>query len=69
MNAPAWGAIFDWDGVIIDSSRHHEESWERLAREAARDPAGGCPVAGVEGRLAAADLAARELDFESGLVE
>jgi HAD superfamily hydrolase (TIGR01509 family) len=28
-----WGAIFDWDGVIIDSSRHHEESWERLARE------------------------------------
>lgn len=32
--APApWGALFDWDGVIIDSSRHHEESWERLARE------------------------------------
>ncbi len=30
-----WGAIFDWDGVIIDSSRHHEESWERLAREVA----------------------------------
>jgi beta-phosphoglucomutase family hydrolase len=28
-----WGAIFDWDGVIIDSSAHHEESWERLARE------------------------------------
>lgn len=28
------GALFDWDGVIIDSSRHHEESWERLAREA-----------------------------------
>ncbi|MEM9399159.1 MAG: HAD family phosphatase [Verrucomicrobiota bacterium] len=27
------GAIFDWDGVIIDSSRHHEESWERLAKE------------------------------------
>lgn len=32
----SWGAIFDWDGVIIDSSRHHEESWERLAREAGR---------------------------------
>ena len=31
-----WGAIFDWDGVIIDSSWHHEESWERLARELAR---------------------------------
>jgi beta-phosphoglucomutase family hydrolase len=28
-----WGAIFDWDGVIIDSSRQHEESWDRLARE------------------------------------
>jgi HAD superfamily hydrolase (TIGR01509 family) len=28
-----WGAIFDWDGVVIDSSRHHKESWERLARE------------------------------------
>jgi HAD superfamily hydrolase (TIGR01509 family) len=31
-----WGAIFDWDGVIIDSSSHHEESWERLARELER---------------------------------
>ncbi|MEP6671902.1 MAG: HAD family phosphatase [Chthoniobacter sp.] len=28
-----WAALFDWDGVIIDSSSHHEESWERLARE------------------------------------
>lgn len=28
-----WAAIFDWDGVIIDSSKHHEESWERLSRE------------------------------------
>src|SRR5277367_1349787 len=27
------GAIFDWDGVIINSAAHHEESWERLARE------------------------------------
>ena len=32
----AWGAIFDWDGVIIDSSRQHEESWERLALEAGK---------------------------------
>ncbi|EDY21490.1 HAD-superfamily hydrolase, subfamily IA, variant 3 [Chthoniobacter flavus Ellin428] len=31
-----WGALFDWDGVIIDSSTHHEESWERLAREIAK---------------------------------
>lgn len=30
---PAIGVIFDWDGVIIDSSRQHEESWERLAAE------------------------------------
>jgi beta-phosphoglucomutase family hydrolase len=28
-----FGAIFDWDGVIIDSSRYHEESWERLAKQ------------------------------------
>ncbi len=28
-----WGAIFDWDGVVIDSSSQHEESWERLAVE------------------------------------
>jgi HAD superfamily hydrolase (TIGR01509 family) len=28
--------LFDWDGVIIDSRRHHEESWERLARETGR---------------------------------
>jgi beta-phosphoglucomutase family hydrolase len=28
-----FGAIFDWDGVIVDSSSHHEESWERLAKE------------------------------------
>lgn len=35
FSAP-WGALFDWDGVIIDSSKHHEESWERLAREIAQ---------------------------------
>jgi HAD superfamily hydrolase (TIGR01509 family) len=28
-----WGAIFDWDGVIIDSSKQHEEGWELLSRE------------------------------------
>ena len=27
------GAIFDWDGVIINSAAHHEKSWERLAKE------------------------------------
>jgi len=27
------GALFDWDGVIIDSSAQHEKSWEMLATE------------------------------------
>jgi len=27
------GALFDWDGVIIDSSGQHKESWETLADE------------------------------------
>ncbi|WOO41954.1 HAD family phosphatase [Rubellicoccus peritrichatus] len=27
------GAIFDWDGVVIDSSTAHEQSWERLSEE------------------------------------
>ena len=36
-----WAAVFDWDGVILDSSRHHEESWERLAKETGKPlPAG-----------------------------
>ncbi len=37
MSAPAAsppvGAIFDWDGVIIDSGKLHEASWHRLAAE------------------------------------
>ena len=28
------GALFDWDGVVIDSSRQHKASWEALAEEA-----------------------------------
>jgi beta-phosphoglucomutase-like phosphatase (HAD superfamily) len=28
-----WGAIFDWDGVVVDSSNIHKESWEKLAEE------------------------------------
>ena len=28
-----FGAIFDWDGVVIDSSTQHEQSWEMLAGE------------------------------------
>ncbi|MSU69353.1 MAG: HAD family hydrolase [Opitutaceae bacterium] len=32
-NPSTLGIIFDWDGVIIDSARQNQESWERLARE------------------------------------
>jgi HAD superfamily hydrolase (TIGR01509 family) len=28
-----FGALFDWDGVVIDSSAHHERSWTLLAQE------------------------------------
>jgi beta-phosphoglucomutase family hydrolase len=30
------GAIFDWDGVIINSAAQHKTSWERLAKECAK---------------------------------
>jgi len=30
------GAVFDWDGVIINSGAQHELSWERLARESGK---------------------------------
>src|ERR1041385_7004492 len=33
----SWAAVFDWDGVIIDSSRQHEKSWELLAAEERRN--------------------------------
>lgn len=36
MQAISRAAIFDWDGVIIDSSRPHERSWEMLAAETGR---------------------------------
>lgn len=37
MSRPGgWAAIFDWDGVVVDSSRKHEESWERLGKEERR---------------------------------
>jgi beta-phosphoglucomutase family hydrolase len=28
-----WGMLFDWDGVVIDSSPEHERAWELLASE------------------------------------
>ena len=30
---PLDGVIFDWDGVVINSSSLHEKSWEILATE------------------------------------
>ncbi len=30
------GALFDWDGVVIDSSAAHERSWDLLAEEEKR---------------------------------
>ena len=33
---PPFGAIFDWDGVIIDSGALHAQSWRRLATELGR---------------------------------
>ncbi|HYC70473.1 MAG TPA: HAD family phosphatase [Opitutaceae bacterium] len=33
----SFAAIFDWDGVIIDSSRAHEVAWDRLGAETGRD--------------------------------
>ncbi|MEM9226407.1 MAG: HAD family phosphatase [Verrucomicrobiota bacterium] len=31
------GALFDWDGIVIDSSSAHEAGWERLAEEEGRE--------------------------------
>jgi len=28
-----FACIFDWDGVVIDSSEHHIEAWKRIAKE------------------------------------
>lgn len=29
----SWGAIFDFDGVIIDSAAYHEKAWDVIAKE------------------------------------
>ena len=29
----SWGVLFDWDGVVIDSSSQHERAWELIAAE------------------------------------
>ena len=41
-----FGAIFDWDGVIIDSAKLHEQSWHRLAHELGTEIAPGSFVRG-----------------------
>lgn len=28
-----WAALFDWDGVVVDSMKPHEDSWIQLAHE------------------------------------
>jgi beta-phosphoglucomutase family hydrolase len=33
MPFPHFAALFDWDGVVLDSSSQHERSWELLAAE------------------------------------
>jgi HAD superfamily hydrolase (TIGR01509 family) len=39
--SPPFGAVFDWDGVIINSEECHRVGWERLAAEVSRElPAG-----------------------------
>lgn len=34
---PPFGAIFDWDGVIIDSGKLHARSWQLLAAEVGQE--------------------------------
>ncbi len=36
-----FGAIFDWDGVIIDSGKLHARSWQLLAAELGQTLAAG----------------------------
>src|SRR5688572_9513420 len=31
--APRWGALFDWDGVLVDSKALHQAAWDQVARE------------------------------------
>ena len=40
-----FGAIFDWDGVIVDSSQCHRTAWEELGASSASGR-GLTPVAG-----------------------
>ena len=38
MTTAAGAAIFDMDGVLIDSGAHHRDAWDLLLRELGREP-------------------------------
>lgn len=31
--SPRWGALFDWDGVLVDSKALHQAAWDQVAKE------------------------------------
>jgi len=31
--ASRWGAVFDFDGVVVNTERHHEVCWQQVAKE------------------------------------
>ena len=39
MTTAARAAIFDMDGVLIDSGAHHRDAWDLLLRELGHEPA------------------------------
>jgi len=36
VKSPGFAVLFDWDGVVVDSSHHHELSWLELASKIGR---------------------------------
>jgi HAD superfamily hydrolase (TIGR01509 family) len=32
-STPLWGALFDWDGVLVDSKALHQAAWDQVATE------------------------------------
>lgn len=32
-DTPRWGALFDWDGVLVDSKVLHQAAWDQVAAE------------------------------------
>lgn len=33
QTAPRWAALFDWDGVLVDSKALHQAAWDQVGRE------------------------------------